>query len=98
MSDFDQEQRVQSSYNEDAIFRKLDMLELHIQMMANNIKMNANKENDNHQKQTEEIAKLQSRLDQIEKFEKSVTGSWKGVIFTIVIIWAVVGDKVKALF
>jgi hypothetical protein len=83
---------------DDAVLRKLEVMELQIGMIGNKLKYLSEVEKTNVQTLGKLISDLDARLDRIEDFEKSVTGSWKGVIFTIVVIWAAFGDKIKHFF
>lgn len=84
--------------SDDAILRKLELLEFQIGMLGNKVKYLSETEKTNYVTISRLIKDLDNRLDRIEKFEKSVTGSWKGVIFTVVVIWAAFGDKIKSFF
>ena len=83
---------------DDAVLRKLELMELQIGMIGNKVKFLSETEKTNAQTLSKLIKDLDQRLDRIEKFEKSVTGSWKGAVFTIIVIWAAFGDKVKGFF
>jgi len=87
--------------DEDIILRKLELLELQVQMMSDTV----SREFKSERERIDKIERclngengVKAQLADIKQFQNSVTGSWKGVIFTVVILWAVFGDKFKALF
>jgi uncharacterized protein YhaN len=84
--------------SDDAVLRKLEILELQIGMMSNKIRQLSETQKSNSDSLSRLIKDLDNRLDRIEKFEKSVTGSWKGAVFTIIVIWAAFGDRIKSFF
>lgn len=90
-----------SQSQEDAILRKLEFLELQVQMMSNTVSREFKAERERIDKIEQCLNGengVKAKLAEIKQFQNSVTGSWKGVVFTIVILWAVFGDKFKGLF
>ena len=84
--------------HDDVVIRKLELMEIQLAMLSNKVNSNYKNEHAEVEKISKLVEKLDSRLDKIESFEKQITGSWKGAAFTIVIMWAILGDKVKNFF
>ena len=84
--------------SEDQVLRKLEILDMQIRMTANSLKVLSQQSKENNNDMIYLIERLEKRLERIEDFEKSITGSWKGVVFTVIVIWAAFGEKFKSFF